>query len=53
MTAPRLRKALSSLVYCSGLAVIGVIAIPAGILFAVMFFVWKGVDLVIEKIEKG
>ena len=50
---PRFRKALSGLVFWSGLAVIGIIAVPAGILFAVMFFVWKGVDLVIAKIEKG
>ena len=49
----RFRKVLSGLVFWFGLAVIGVIAIPAGILFAVMFFVWKAVDLVITKIEKG
>ena len=50
---PRFRKALSGLVFWIGLAVIGIIAIPAGLLFAVMFFVWKLVDLVINKIEKG
>ena len=49
---PPLRKVLSGLIYCGGLAVIGVIAIPAGILFAAMFFVWKLVDLMIAKIEK-
>ena len=49
----RFRKALSGLVFWTGLAVIGIIAIPAGILFAAMFFVWKAVDLVIAKIEKG
>ena len=50
---PPFRKVLSGLVYCSGLVVIGIIAIPAGILFAAIFFVWKAVDLVIAKIEKG
>ena len=49
---PSFRQALSGLVFWCGLAVIGVIAIPAGILFAAMFFVWKGVDLVIAMIEK-
>ena len=50
---PRFRKAISGFVFWTGLAVIGIIAIPAGILFAAIFFVWKLVDLVIAKIEKG
>ena len=49
---PRFQKALSGLVFWTGLTVIGIIAIPAGLLFAVIFFVWKLVDLVIAKIEK-
>lgn len=48
----RLRKVVSWIVLWGGLLVIGIIAIPTGILFAIIFIVWKAVDFVIKKIEK-
>lgn len=49
----RLRKVVSWIVLWGGLLVIGIIAIPTGILFAIIFIVWKAVDFVIKKIEKN
>lgn len=48
----RLRKVVSWIVLWGGLLVIGIIAIPTGILFAIIFIVWKAVDFVLKKIEK-
>ena len=49
----RLRKVVSGIIFWGGLFVIGIIAIPTGILCAIIFVVWKAADFVIKKIEKG
>ena len=48
----QLRKVVSGIVFWSGLIIIGIIAIPTGILFAIIFIVWRAIDFVIKKIEK-
>lgn len=48
----RLRKVVSGIVFCIGLIIIAIIAIPTGILFAIIFIVWKAVDFIIKRIEK-
>ncbi len=46
-----MRKIASSVVFWSGLAVIGVIAVPLAILAGFAILIWKGTDLLIKKID--
>ena len=48
---PRFRKALSGLVFWTGLAVIGVIAIPFVLLFGIFSFLGKALDFILKKID--
>ena len=48
----RLRKIVSCLVLGSGLLVIGVLAVPAGLLFGVIVLIWKGIDFVLKRINR-
>ena len=48
----RMRKIVSGVVFWAGLALIGVIAVPAGILFGMIFLIWEIVDFILRKIER-
>ena len=48
----RLRKIVSGLVFWSGLLVIGVLAVPAGILFGMIVLIWKAIDFILKKINR-
>lgn len=48
----RLRKMASGLVFWLGLALIGVLAIPAGILFGLIALIWEALSFLLRKIEK-
>ena len=49
----RLRKTASGLVFWTGLVLIGVLAVPAGILCAVMLLIWQALSLLLKKIDKA
>ena len=49
----RLRKMASGLVFWTGLALIGVIAIPAGILCGMIVLIWEALGFVLKKIDKA
>lgn len=49
----RLRKIVSGFVFWTGLALIGVLAIPAGILFGMIFLVWETLNFLLKKIDRG
>lgn len=48
----RLRKIASGLVFWTGLALIGLIAIPAGILFAMIVLIWEALSFILKKIDR-
>ena len=48
---PCLRKLVSGFVFWSGLALIGVLAIPAGILFGMIFLIWETLNFLLKKID--
>ena len=50
---PRLRKIASSAVFWTGLVLIGVLAVPAGILCGMMFLIWEALSFLLRKIEKA
>lgn len=50
---PRLRKLASGLVLWTGLAVIGVIAIPAGILFGMIISIWEALNFILKAIDRA
>ena len=52
MKKPRLRKFVSCVLFWLGLLVIGILAIPAGILFGVNYLFGEALDFILEKIEK-
>ena len=49
---PRLRKIASGLVLWTGLAVIGVIAVPAGILLGAIILIWEALSFLLKKIDR-
>ena len=48
----RLRKLASTLVLWTGLALIGMIAIPAGLLFGMIILIWEALNFILRKIDK-
>ena len=48
----RLRKIASGLVFWIGLALIGVIAVPAGILFGIIALIWETLGFILKKMDK-
>ena len=48
----RLRKMLAGFVFWAGLVLIGVIAIPAGILFGIIVFIWEALSFLLKKLDK-
>ena len=50
---PRLRALVSSAVFWAGLALIGVIAIPAGLLFGLIVLIWEALNFILRKIENA
>ena len=49
----RLRKIASGLVFWTGLVLIGVLAIPTGILGGMIFFIWEALSFLLRKIDKA
>lgn len=49
---PRLRRIVAGVVFWTGLAVTGIIAIPFVILFGIFSFFGKAVDFILKKIDK-
>lgn len=49
---PRLRALASGAVLWTGLVLIGVIAVPAGILFGMIVLIWEALNFMLKKIEK-
>ena len=47
-----LRKIASEVVFWSGIAMIGVIAIPAGILIGIIYLIGKSMSFIIDKIDR-
>ena len=48
-----LRKLASGLVLWIGLALIGVLAIPAGVLCGLIVLIWEALNFMLKKIEKA
>lgn len=48
---PRLRALVSGVVLWTGLALIGVIAIPTGLLLGVIFLIWEAINFLLKKID--
>lgn len=46
-----LRKIACGITFWSGLAVIGVIAVPAAILVGLIILIWRGTDILVKKID--
>ena len=48
----RARKIVSGLVFWSGLVLIGVIAIPAGILCGMILLIWEALSFILKEIDR-
>ena len=49
---PRLRKIIACFLFWAGLLVIGILAIPAGILFGINYLFGEALDFILEKIDR-
>ena len=49
---PRVRKILAGFVFWTGLVLIGVLAVPAGILFGMIVFIWEALSFLLKKLDK-
>ena len=48
-----LKKLASGLVFWSGAGLVGLFALPAGILIGIIFFLCRGIDLAVRRIEQS
>ena len=49
----RLRKMLAGFVFWAGLVLIGIIAIPTGILFGMIALLWEALGFLLKKLDNA
>ena len=49
----RLRKIASGLVFWTGLVLIGILAVPTGVLGCMIFFIWEALSFLLRKIDES
>ncbi len=47
----RMREAASGCVVWVGLALIGVVAVPTGLLFGVIYLIWKAMSFLTDRLQ--